>query len=106
MTVRVTHHGGEATHHGGKAMHHDGQGHTLQWGGCGRVVPQRKFGEVAQWLRTIVALTEDPSLVPSTHIVIENSSFRGSDALLGPPRTSGTHVIHRWYMCRQNTHIK
>lgn len=37
--------------------------------------------EVARQLRALVALTEDPSKVSSTHVVGGNSSFKGSDAL-------------------------
>lgn len=37
---------------------------------------------MAQWLRTLAVLSEDPDSVPGTHIVVHNhSNPRGSDAL-------------------------
>lgn len=44
-------------------------------------------GEIAQGLRALAVLPEDPASVPSTHngslTIIENSSFRESDTLSG-----------------------
>jgi hypothetical protein len=50
-------------------------------------------GEMAQWLRACVALAEEPSLVPDTHMVIHNHlsvQFQGSDALFRTPKALGT----------------
>jgi len=44
-------------------------------------------GEMAQWLRNLTALSEDPSLAPSTHTAaptISNSSSNGSHILSRP----------------------
>jgi len=63
--------------------------------------------EMAQWLRALAALLEDPSSIPSTHITwwlttVCNSIFRASSTFW-PPWVSGTQVEHR-LICRQNTH--
>jgi hypothetical protein len=38
-------------------------------------------GEMAQWLRALVVLPEDPGSVPSTHCEAHNSSPRRSSSL-------------------------
>lgn len=54
--------------------------------------------EIAQWLTILAVLTEDPDLIPSTHItahnIIELLHFQNSNAFQRhrPP-------------CRQNTHM-
>lgn len=53
---------------------------------------------MAQWLRTPVALIEDPGSVPKTHMVAQNiysSRSRGADAFFWHPWAPGTHVVHR-----------
>lgn len=54
-------------------------------------------GEVAQWLRALAILLEDPGLISSTRMValssVYNSASRGSDILLCPPQTP----VHMWY---------
>lgn len=69
-------------------------------------------GEMAQLLRPLVALAEDPSSVPGTHLVACNcllTPHRGSGALfwplqaVHPPHTHiYLHTVHR-YTCRQST---
>jgi hypothetical protein len=50
-------------------------------------------GEVAQWLRALAALAEDPSSESIEWLTtIWNSNFRDSDALFQPPQTP----IHMW----------
>jgi hypothetical protein len=47
---------------------------------------------MTQWLR---ALPMHTGLVPSTHMVAQNSSSRGSHALLWPLQVSGMHMVYR-----------
>jgi hypothetical protein len=62
------------------------------------------IGEVAQQLRALVASTEDPSLVPSTHMASSstgNSSFTGSSTCSFPhEQAAGTHALHK-HPCRE-----
>jgi hypothetical protein len=54
-----------------------------------------RTGEMAQQLRALATVAEDPGSIPSTHLVahnIYNSSFKGSDALFWPLRALDTHV--------------
>lgn len=56
----------------------------------------------AQWLRGVVALSDDPGQSPAVTwqlTAVCNSSCRGSDALSLPPQAPGTHTVHR-YICR------
>lgn len=55
---------------------------------------------MAQWLRTLPALSEDSSLVPSSHVeqltTAFNSDSKGSDALFRSPQLcTHTAYIHK-----------
>lgn len=63
-------------------------------------------GEVDQWLRGLLALPEDLSLILSTHNAAHNickSRARGTEALLWPPQAPGIRVVCR-HTCRQKVH--
>lgn len=56
-----------------------------------------RAGDMAPWLRALVALVEDLSLVLSTHLVAHNvcnSSSRGSDIFFGPLWALGPHTVY------------
>lgn len=53
---------------------------------------------MAQWLRALAALTEDPEAMWQL-IILWNSSWRGSNVLFWPPWTSGMQVVHG-HICR------
>jgi hypothetical protein len=58
---------------------------------------------MAQWLRALVVLTEDPGSVPSTYMAasdLYNVSSWGQDTLSQPPRATGTHLVHK-HTCKQ-----
>ena len=55
--------------------------------------PLRKEGEMARWLRILVALPEDPCWVPSTHTAA-HSQHPGIRCHLLTPLAPGTHVTH------------
>lgn len=63
-------------------------------------------GEMAQWVRALTAAPEDLSLVPSIHMMAgkQAPAIPGDpDALLWPPQTLGTQVVHR-HKHMKNTH--
>jgi hypothetical protein len=45
---------------------------------------QNRAEEMAQWLRALAVLAEDPGLILSTLMVFHNSRFRGSENLFWP----------------------
>ena len=59
-----------------------------------------------QLLNALVALAEDPGLIPSTHKVVHNhpySSFKGSNVLFWLPQAPNPHIVHI-HTFRENTH--
>ena len=56
-----------------------------------KICPHRAI-EMVDWLRTLAAIVEDPSSVPSTHMTVHNCnlSSQGSDTLFWPLWTPGT----------------
>lgn len=62
-------------------------------------------GEMAQWLRVLAALPEDPGSIPAPHggSQTQNSSSGRSSALFWPPCIPDMHVTHR-HTCRQSTY--
>ena len=61
--------------------------------------------EMSQWLRVLIALTEDPGFpAPTRHLTnVCNSNCCRSDTHLWPPRVPGMHMVHR-HTGKQNTH--
>lgn len=59
-------------------------------------------GEMASWLRAVLAETLD--LIPSTSVVAQicNSDSEGSDTQFWALQELGAHMVHR-HMCNQNT---
>lgn len=55
--------------------------------------------EVAQWLRALVALAEDPVLIPSPTC---NPSSRGANVFLTPVGTNHKHGLH---ICVHEKHL-
>ena len=56
---------------------------------------------MAQGLRALAALAEDPGSVPSTHIRQLTTSFRGSSAHLWPPLVPAVmypHTALHWWI--------
>ena len=51
---------------------------TWDLGGGGRNKHKTGTREMAQWLRAVAALPEDPGSIPRTHTAAHNSSSRGS----------------------------
>ena len=64
---------------------------------------------MAQWLRALTAIQEDPGLIPSTHIAACNCLLTVQchkiNAIFWPHWALGIDMVHR-HACRQNTHIK
>lgn len=63
--------------------------------------------EIAQKLRAVDALAEDPNLISSNYMVICNSSSRRSSAAFCPPQAPGTHVhmhVHNIYIQAKQTY--
>lgn len=50
-------------------------------------------GEMAQWLRVLAILPEDPGSVPSTHVVAHTFQEMTSDDFFLPPWISDMHLI-------------
>lgn len=59
----------------------------------------RELERMAQKLRALAALPEDPGSILCTHTLHRFTT----DAFFCPLRTPGTQAVHR-YTCRQNTH--
>ena len=59
-------------------------------------------GEVAQWLRGLTALPEDPGSIPSTHMDTHNClipvSSRGSDTLTQTHGQAQTNALNKKQM--------
>lgn len=56
-------------------------------------------GEMAERLRELADLSEDPDLILSTHMVTHNHwnfTSKGSDVLFWTPRVPGTCVVQRY----------
>jgi hypothetical protein len=63
-------------------------------------------GEMAQWLRALAALLEDPGFIPSTHTAAHSClylQFLGIQCRSWFPWVPVTHMMRR-HTCRQNTH--
>jgi hypothetical protein len=63
---------------------------------------------MAQWFRALVALAEDLDSIPSTHMIVLNSSYKGSSTTFPPPGAPGTHLTCCPYIHADKTliHIK
>lgn len=61
---------------------------------------------MAQWVKALVILEEEPGLVSGTHMVIykhRHSSFRGYTTFFKPPQAPDTYVMNI-HTLRQNSH--
>jgi hypothetical protein len=58
---------------------------------------------MAQELRALAALAEDPDLVPGTLIAAYTLSFNRSETFVWPLWAPHAHMVHR-HTCRQNAH--
>lgn len=59
---------------------------------------------MAQWLRTVAILSEDPGMLPNFYLVVHKHlelQFQGTQCSL--LFSEGMHTAHRC-TCRQNTH--
>lgn len=63
---------------------------------------------MAQWLRTLIALAEDPNFLPRTHtgslMRCNKSSPRGSNALFRPLQGLIMQVMHDMLQAKYRTH--
>jgi hypothetical protein len=66
----------------------------------------KEKGFATRWLRTVIALAEDPSSTPNTHMAAHNYQYLLFQAVQYPllsSQTTDTHVAHI-YTFRQNSH--